>query len=405
LRRPSLPLVSALVVACAFLTLGLPRSASAEQATRGSTVGASPPDRPYVVAAGDIACGDPSVDYPEPPGAFVRGPTTCHEDATAAMFAPGGMLASRELRGVLALGDLQYEYGLASEYTYRNPGCSIVPGLESGPCSFAASWAAASRAWRAFGPPAPHIYPTPGNHEYQPGGGSCRLVGLDANACGYNRYFGDSIAVPGPWQAGDGRGSYAVRFDLDAPHPILFLSLNVGQCDRDVTACAADSELIRFATRVLSSKKLNPPPGCAVVYYHQPAWDHYMHGNLWYVAPVWRALLSADIRMVQRPDLVVNGHNHIYERYEPLNATGRPAENEPGIPQITVGTGGKDVGWEPARLPRERTRRPAAADLLHFGVEKLAWSPDRGRITASFYREGDPTPFDPATYRCHGAGL
>jgi hypothetical protein len=63
------------------------------------------------------------------------------------------------------------------------------------------------------------IYPTPGNHEYQPGAGSCRLAGLDASACGYNRYFGDSIAAPGPAEAGDGRGSYAFRFDAGSPHP------------------------------------------------------------------------------------------------------------------------------------------------------------------------------------------
>jgi hypothetical protein len=161
---------------------------------------------------------------------------------------------------------------------------------------------------------------------------------------------------------------------------------------------------VRFATRVLSSTVLNPAAGCAVVYYHQPAWDHYIHGNLWYVEPVWRALLDPAIPLVQRPDLVVNGHDHIYERYGPLNANGEHVDAEAGIPQITVGTGGKDIGWRPARLPRDRTGRPATADLSHFGLEKLAWSPEVGSIAASFHREGDPKPFDPVTYRCHGAG-
>jgi hypothetical protein len=280
-----------------------------------------------------------------------------------------------------------------------------VPGLEAGPCSFAASWGTARRAWRAYGRSAPPIFPTPGNHEYQPGGGACLLARDDASACGYNGYFGDRVAAPGPGRRADGAGSYAFRFDVDSAHPILFVSLNVGQCDRDTDACARGSSVVRFLRTVLRSRTLNPPAGCAVVYYHQPAWDRYVHGNLWYVEPVWRAMVGPGVDMVQRPDLVVNGHNHLYERYEPLDADGEAGTGEPAIPQITVGTGGKQVGWRPSALPRERTARPAEADLSHFGLERIAWSPERGRIEASFYREGDSTPFDPVTYRCHGAGI
>jgi hypothetical protein len=359
--------------------------------------------QPYVVAAGDIACGDPSRNYPDPPGAFVRDPDSCHEDATAAMFAPGGRLAGPGLQGVLALGDLQYEYGRASEFTYVNRRCSIVPGFEDGPCSFAASWGTALRAWRAYGMPAPRLYPTPGNHEYQPNGGTCLLEADEASACGYNAYFGDRVAVPPRGRDADGAGSYAFRFDVASAHPMLFISLNVGQCDRDVAACARGSRLVRFLRRVLLSPRLNPPAGCAVVYYHQAAWDRYLHGNLRYVTPVWRAMIG--IGLPQRPDLVVNGHNHLYERYEPLDANGEAGTGEPAIPQITIGTGGKQVGWRPSRLPLDRTAPPAEADLSHFGVERIAWSAQRGRIEASLYREGDRTPFDPVTYRCHGAGL
>jgi hypothetical protein len=36
-------------------------------------------------------------------------------------------------------------------------------------------------------------------------------------------------------------------------------------------------------------------------------------------------------------------------------------------------------------------------------MEKVSWSPQAGTLEAAFYREGDPKPFDPVTYRCNGA--
>ena len=397
------------------LAILLPASLSAASVDSPDSTRAAARARtnPYIVAAGDIACGDPTLDYEPDHEPFVRTQKYCHEDVTAAMFAPGGRLAGPGLRAVLPLGDLQYEFGGAregfrNEYVYENPECSIVPGFEEGPCSFHESWAKAASVWSSYGLPPVPIRPTPGNHEYQQEEGRCALTeeegdGDQINACGYNEYWGDRVAVPTRAQKGDGGGSYYFRFDVSKPHPILFVSLNTGPCAEVNALCARGSRLLRFLQGVLSSPELNPPESCTVVYYHHPAWDWYLHGDLDYVLPIWRAMLDPDIRRSQRPDLVLNGHNHLYERYEPLDANGDVGTGRPAIPQITVGTGGKNAGWVPSDLPRPRTGPPAAADIENFGMEKVSWSPQAGTLEAAFYREGDPRPFDPVTYRCNGA--
>jgi hypothetical protein len=408
--RRSLP---PLIVSIAILLPASLSSASGGSADATEAAARARP-APYVVAAGDIACGDPARDYEPYHENFVRTPTDCHEDVTAAMFAPGGRLAGPGLRAVLPLGDLQYEFGGAragfrGEFTYENPECSIVPGFEVGPCSFHESWRKAANVWTDYGLEPVPIKPTPGNHEYQEEEGNCELTGVEPddepiNACGYNRYWGDRIAVPTRARKGDGAGSYYFRYDVRKSHPMLFVSLNTGPCAAAKPLCARGSTLIRFLRDVLSSRELNPPESCTVVYFHHPAWDYYVHGNLDYVLPIWRVMLDTDLNRSQRPDLVLNGHNHLYERYEPLDVAGRVGTGRPAVPQITVGTGGKNVGF--SSEPSDRTDEPpAAVDLDNFGLEKVSWSPEAGTIDAAFYREGVEEPFDPVTYRCHGASL
>ena len=357
---------------------------------------------PFVVAAGDIACPPPSS-----PTSATRSPRACHEDATAAMFAAGGRLAGPGLRAILPLGDLQYDDGRFDEFTYADPACSVVPPFGTAACSFDASWAAAaSRA--GGGVPDVPMYPTPGNHEYQSGDGPCRLAkpsssGTTYDACGYNDYFGNAVAVPRPGAGGDGRGSYFVRFDAGSTHPMLLVSLNVGQCERNELRCAPGSRMLAFLHETLASREANPDAGCVIVYYHQPAWDALDHGDIDYVAPVWRAMLAPTLRHQQLPDLVLNGHDHVYERYPPLDANGRAGTGAPAVPEIVVGTGGRDIGHLPLVPPASSASPPVAVDATHFGVEKVSWSPAHGRITASFHRQGDPVPFDPVTYRCRGA--
>ena len=129
-RRPASLALAVLALSTAWAT-GIPETATAERRVD-----------PFVVAAGDIACQPP---WSTP--ATTRKEASCHEDATAAMFAPGGRLSGPNLRGIIPLGDLQYIGGRLEEFTYADDGCSIVPPYGTAPCSFDDSWGtAASRA-------------------------------------------------------------------------------------------------------------------------------------------------------------------------------------------------------------------------------------------------------------------
>lgn len=83
---------------------------------------------------------------------------------------------------------------------------------------------------------------------------------------------------------------------------------------------------------------------CILAFWHQPRFSSgAIHGSDPAVAPFWRLLYSADA------DLILNGHEHNYERFAPQNPAGRPAPG--GIVQIVAGTGGNGQGSYPFADP------------------------------------------------------
>jgi hypothetical protein len=79
---------------------------------------------------------------------------------------------------------------------------------------------------------------------------------------------------------------------------------------------------------------------CILAYWHQPRFSSgTTHGSATNVGPLWDLLYGAGA------DLVLNGHEHNYERFAPQDPEGRPTRN--GIVQIVAGTGGNDAGSYP----------------------------------------------------------
>jgi hypothetical protein len=317
------------------------------------------PDRAadrFLVAAGDIACA---------PGSRST-PTTCHHARTARLLDRGGPLAGAE--AVLLLGDVQYEVGAAAEYG-----------------AFDATW---GRAIRRSGL---RILPVTGNHEYGTGdrAGGCDLVAGPRQACGFAGYFGPRTEL-----LDDGDAQYAVTLDETAAHPLVVIALDVGACDVVPERCGADGPVVRFLRRSLADPATNPPAACTVVAWHQARWSELGHGDLEHVDPVWRALFDVTAR--QRPDLVLNGHDHLYERYPRLDERGRAAPD--GIAQIVVGTGGREIAGAPSWF-LSGLGELAAIDLTHFGVLRLAWDGVRPELRTGFVTE-DGRSLDRARIRC-----
>jgi hypothetical protein len=149
--------------------------------------------------------------------------------------------------------------------------------------------------------------PAPGNHEYHSDGAS-----------GYARYFGVA--------AGDPKKAY-YSYDLGAWHVIALNS----EC-AEVGGCEAASSQGQWLKKDLEEHK----NGCMVAYFHKPLFSSGgKHGNDPLMKPLWDVLYHAGV------DIVINGHDHNYERFAPQDPEGK-LDSEHGIREFVVGSGGKN---------------------------------------------------------------
>ena len=175
--------------------------------------------------------------------------------------------------------------------------------------------------------------PAPGNHEYHSDGAS-----------GYARYFGAA--------AGDPKKGY-YSYDLGTWHIITLNS----EC-KEVGGCDATSPQGLWLKQELEQKHKN---GCVLAYFHKPLFSSGgSHGNDPLMKPLWDFLYHAGA------DVVINGHDHNYERFAPQDPEGK-ADPEHGIREFVVGSGGKNSHRKMGVLkPNSEARNDDT-----FGVLKL----------------------------------
>ena len=232
-------------------------------------------------AAGTPAARDPVVvavgDIACPAGDTTH---SCQQQQTA-------MLAkSQDPDDALILGDNQYDSGLFSEYESAG--------------GYNATWGAFNTI----------VHPVPGNHEYR-----------DPGAAGYFQYFGAA--------AHSSQGYYS--FEVGAWH---IVALNSNCSD---TSC---EDLLRGTTSSaqtswLQSDLVANRSACVLAYWHHPRFSAGLVGDSTGVGPLWTALYNA------HADVVLNGHEHVYERYAPQDPVGQATTN--GIREFVVGTGGESL--------------------------------------------------------------
>ena len=149
--------------------------------------------------------------------------------------------------------------------------------------------------------------PAVGNHEFHSSGASY-----------YFQYFGAA--------AGDPKTGY-YSYELGSWHIIVLNS----EC-KEVGGCGAGSPEEKWLRADLAAH----PTGCTLAYFHKPRFSSGLnHGNDPEMAAFWQALYDFNA------ELIVNGHDHDYERFAPQDPNGK-WDPKRGIREFVVGTGGKN---------------------------------------------------------------
>ena len=126
--------------------------------------------------------------------------------------------------------------------------------------------------------------PSVGNHEYNTGAPQ-----------GYFDYFGAAAGDPA-------QGYYSTN---SASWHVIVLNSNCA-----IVSCSAGSAQEQWLREDLAAN----PAQCTVALFHHPRFSSgASHGNNSAVAPFWNALYEFNA------DLVLNGHDHDYERFAPQN--------------------------------------------------------------------------------------
>ena len=261
-----------------------------------------PPEH-VVAAAGDIAC-DPLAR------AFSGTPRQCHHLQTS------DLLLKMDLSAILALGDLQYQYG-----TFENFMAGFHP-----------SWGRLKSL----------IRPAVGNHEYAVPG-----------AAGYFDYFNGPGQHDGP--AGPRDAGY-YSFDVGDWHLIALNS----QCE--IVSCAPGSPQEQWLRADLAAH----PTRCTLAYWHHPTASSGLRGRNETIQPLWQALYDGGV------DVALTGHDHGYERFAPLDAA-HNRDPVRGIRQFVVGSGGRNHKQVTEPKPHSEARNDDTFGVLQLTLRRSGY--------------------------------
>ena len=221
--------------------------------------------------------------------------------------------------------------------TRRRPRCSTAsPGRSSPPATTPTSPAPRTSSSECYAPtlgPLPRPHATP-----------CRATttGRRRTSPATSGYFG-ARAAP--------HGTTWYSYDLGAWHVVMLDS----ECAK-VGGCGADSPQGRWLAADLAASTAR----CTLAIWHRPRWSSGLARRRPATSrPFWQPLYAAGA------DLVINGHDHDYERFAPQDSEGHE-DTARGIREFVVGTGGAELRGVPAALGAEqraahRRRRTASS--------------------------------------------
>jgi hypothetical protein len=191
--------------------------------------------------------------------------------------------------------------------------------------------------------------PAPGNHEY-----------MSPNAAPYYEYFGGNA---GPFAAG------YYSYDVGAWHLVALNS------EVDIASGGGQQHWLRADLAANRGR-------CVAAYWHRPRFSSGPHGDNVDMQALWETLYENDV------ELLISGHDHLYERFAPQDAAGRPDPIR-GVRQFVVGTGGAPIYGVKATRPNSE-------------VQGADWGVLRLTLLAGRY-EWEFVPVAGASFRDSGA--
>jgi acid phosphatase type 7 len=221
---------------------------------------------------------------------------------------------------VFTAGDNAYESGSTSEYT----NCY-------------------NPTWGRF---KDRTNPSPGNHEYNTSG-----------ATGYYGYFGAAAGDPS-------KGYYS--YNLGSWH-IVVLNSEIS------TATGSAQE------KWLRQDLIDNQTTCTLAYWHEPRFSSgSTHGSSSAVQPLWQALYD------YHADVIVNGHEHNYERFAPQSPSGAADVN--GLMEFVAGMGGRSHYGFGSILANSLARNGDTYGVLKFTLHSTSYDwqfvPEAGKTYA-----------------------
>jgi acid phosphatase type 7 len=227
-------------------------------------------------------------------------------------IATGNLIDARPNARVFTAGDNAYHDGTPTEFQQRyHP------------------------AWGSF---KNRTSPTPGNHDWN-----------TQNAQGYRSYFGNVAGLrtvsPNTWYVYN-LGAWRI-YALDSE-----------------SSMAAGSAQYTFVQQDLNMNRR----ACMAAIWHHPIASSGQHGNEGNAREMF-ALMDLAVNDV---DLVINGHDHNYERFAKINANGDP--DPAGIREIIVGTGGTKLRGKGFVQPGSEKRNFNTHGIVDINLSSTGYS-------------------------------
>ena len=190
--------------------------------------------------------------------------------------------------------------------------------------------------------------PIVGNHEYRTPGAS-----------GYFDYFGAAAGEPGKDYYSYDRGAWhIVALNAECKYWATGFKDGPSRC-----SSRKQADMIAWLKADLAANSA----ACTLAYFHQPRFSSGLGGNALETQPLWDALYAA------RADVVLSGHDHIYERFARQTPNGT-LDTARGIRQFTVGTGGVNHGGIGKIKANSQVRNTTAYGVLKLTLNATSYS-------------------------------